>query len=187
MRRFNVILPAVALAATALAGRVEIPAPPASAFADTEAETNREIPAAGAMENKLRLAIELNGGTNNSVHVELGTDSNGNLMLDAEEIDFSLGWDCGYWFYRDRRSGQCQVAAMSPGNRRLDWMVASAPASDDATLNAKDGGTTVFAGRVPKTFFNPGWNLARIVRRGAAAGESCEIRTFADPFRVILR
>ena len=94
-----------------------------------------------------------------------GADADSSGALERGEVEFSVGWDCGEWVWRDRLGGGGASAARGAGRRRLDWTVLLAPDKTARRLVAKDQ-WTIFEGPVPATFHSPAWNMARIVRRG---------------------
>ena len=98
---FGVMAAAAALAAA----KVEVSSLPPSQYADTEADTNTVVCSAAVADNRFRLFLELDAMTNNCVMVEFGVDSDSNGALERNEIEFSVGWDCGEWIWRDSRGG----------------------------------------------------------------------------------
>ncbi len=95
---------ASALAASA-AARVAVPSLPEPVRPLAEAETNVVFDAGAAGENLWRLVVELDASASNCVEVVLGVDANADGALGIEEGEFCVGWDCGEWFWRDRRGG----------------------------------------------------------------------------------
>ena len=81
-------------------------------------------------------------------------------MLGVEEGELCVGWDCGEWFWRDRRSNAACRVEGSP--QRLDVTLYL-----NRDREAKSLASSVFPAVVSSTFFNPDWNLARVVSRGA--------------------
>jgi hypothetical protein len=78
------------------------------------------------------------------------------------EGELCVGWDCGEWFRRDRRSSEVERVEGASGSRRIDWALRL-----NADRSARFVGGNVFSGAVAPTCFNPDWNIARIVSRGA--------------------
>jgi hypothetical protein len=112
------------------------------------------------MDNKWMLTIERDAAVSNCVEAVFGRDANGDGTLGIEEGELCVGWDCGEWFLRDRRaSTACRVEGTT---QRLD-MTLYLNRDREAKLLA----SSVFPPVVPYTFFNPDWNIARIVSRGA--------------------
>ena len=125
-----------------------------------EVETNVVFSTGAATDNKWTLTIERDVAASNSVEVVFGRDADEDGVLGVEEGELCVGWDCGEWFWRDRRSSTaCRVEGTT---QRLD-MTLYLNRDREAKLLA----SSVFPPVVPYTFFNPDWNIARIVSRGA--------------------
>ena len=148
------------LAFSAFAGaRVIMPSLPEAVRALAEVETNVVFSTGAATDNKWTLTIERDAATSNSVEVVFGCDANEDGVLGIEEGELSIGWDCGEWFWRDRRANAaCRVEGTA---RHLDMTLYL---RDRA---AKSLASSVFPSVVSPTCFNPNWNLARVVSRGA--------------------
>lgn len=149
------------LALSAFAGqRVVVTQMPEPVQALAEVETNVVFSTGAATDNKWTLTIERDAATSNSVEVVLGCDANEDGVLGIEEGELSIGWDCGEWFWRDRCSNAaCRVEGTA---QCLDMTL---------YLNrgraARSLASSVFPSVVSPTCFNPDWNLARVVSRGA--------------------
>ena len=179
---------ALLLPLAANAAKVALPAPAPSPFADTEAATNGVVCAVDAADNQFRISLELDATTNNSVLVEFGVDSDGSGTLERGEVEFSVGWDCGEWAYRDLVSGFCESAAAASGRRKLEWTLSLNPDKSPRTLIDSDGTAVVFRVAAPATSFNLAWNRARVVRRGPGqAAESASFGTSVAPMSIIVR
>ena len=125
-----------------------------------EVETNVVFSTGVATDNKWTLTIERDAATSNSVEVVFGCDANEDGVLGIEEGELSIGWDCGEWFWRDRRSNAaCRVEGST---QRLDVTLYL-----NRDREAKSLASSVFPSVVSPTCFNPDWNLARVVSRGA--------------------
>ena len=149
------------LSVSALAGaRVVAPSLPEAVRPLAEVETNVVFSTGAAADNKWTLTIERDAAVSNSVEVVFGRDANEDGVLGVEEGELCVGWDCGEWFWRDRRaSTACRVEGTA---QRLD--VTLYLRRDRA---AKSLASSVFPSVVSPTCFNPDWNLARVVSRGA--------------------
>ena len=147
-------------ALSAFAGqRVVVPQLPTPMRALAEVETNVVFATGAATDNKWTLTIERDAATSNSVEVVFGCDANEDGVLGIEEGELSIGWDCGEWFWRDRcANAACRVEGTA---RHLDMTLYL---RDRA---AKSLVSSVFPSVVSLTCFNPDWNLARVVSRGA--------------------
>ena len=100
-------------------GRAVVPAAlPPAVHADTETVTN--VPFATALDAAGRLSFDLvcRATPSNNVEVAFGTDANGNGVLEPEETDRVVGWDCGSWFTRKGADGACQ---MENGKLKMVW------------------------------------------------------------------
>ena len=148
------------IALSAFAGpRVIVPQLPTPVRALAEVETNVVFATGAATDNKWTLTIERDAATSNSVEVVFGCDANEDGVLGIEEGELSIGWDCVEWFWRDRRANAaCRVEGTA---RHLDMTLYL---RDRA---AKSLASSVFPSVVSPMCFNPNWNLARVVSRGA--------------------
>ena len=148
-------------ALSSIAGqRVVVSQLPTPMRALAEVETNVVFSTGTATDNKWTLTIERDAATSNSVEVVFGCDANEDGVLGIEEGELSIGWDCGEWFWRDRRSNAaCRVEGTA---QRLDMTLFLS-----RDRSAKSLASSVFPSVVSPTCFNPDWNLARVVSRGA--------------------
>ena len=148
------------LALSSIAGqRVVVPQLPTPVRALAEVGTNVVFATGAATDNKWTLTIERDAATSNSVEVVFGCDANEDGVLGIEEGELSIGWDCGEWFWRDRRANAaCRVEGSA---QRLDMTLYL------RDREAKSLASSVFPPVVSPTCFNPDWNLARVVSRGA--------------------
>ena len=155
------ILMATLLAFSAFAGaRVVVPQLPEPVRPLAEVETNVVFSTGAATDNKWTLTIERDAAASNSVEVVFGCDANEDGALGIEEGELSVGWDCGEWFWRDRRANvACRVEGTA---QRLDMTLYL-----NRDREAKSLASSVFPQVVSPTCFNPDWNLARVVSRGA--------------------
>ena len=149
------------LALSAFAGaRVVVSSLPEAVRPLAEVETNVVFSTGAAADNKWTLTIERDAAASNSVEVVFGRDANEDGVLGVEEGELCVGWDCGEWFWRDRRANTaCRVVGTI---QRLDMVLYLR--RDRA---AKSLASSVFPAVVSPTCFNPDWNLARVVSRGA--------------------
>ena len=151
----------LAFSASAFAGaRVLVTSLPEATTPDAEVETNVVFSTGAATDNKWTLTIERDAAVSNSVEVVFGCDANEDGVLGVEEGEFCVGWDCGEWFWRDRRANTaCRVEATA---QRLDMTLYL-----NRDREAKSLASSVFPSVVSPTCFSPDWNLARVVSRGA--------------------
>ena len=174
--KFGVATLVTIFAFSAFAGaRVVVLSLPGAVRPLAEVETNVVFSTGAATDNKWTLTIERDAATSNSVEVVFGCDANEDGVLGIEEGELSIGWDCGEWFWRDRRANAaCRVAV---SGSRMDWRLrlsstvtssteGSGPSVEDCRA-AKSLESSIFPPIVSSTCFNPDWNLARVVSRGA--------------------
>ena len=155
------VLLALLVHASAQAGaRVVVSSLPEAVRPLAEVETNVTFDAGAASDNLWRLTIELDAAASNCVEVVFGTDADGDGELGVEEGELCVGWDCGEWFWRDRRANvACRVAG---SGSRLDWKLRL-----DRGRAAQSLASAAFPSVVSPTCFNPAWNTARVVSRGS--------------------
>ena len=155
------ILMVAFLASSAFAGaRVAVSSLPGAVRPLAEVETNVVFSTGAPTDNKWALTIERDAAVSNSVEVVFGRDADEDGVLGVEEGELCVGWDCGEWFWRDRRANTaCRVEGTT---QRLDMVLYLR--RDRA---AKSLASSVFPSVVSPTCFNPDWNLARVVSRGA--------------------
>ena len=140
--------------------RIVVPSLPDAVHSLVEVETNVVFSAGAPTDNKWTLTIERDAAASNSVEVVFGRDANEDGVLGVEEGELCVGWDCGEWFWRDRRSSTaCRVEGTT---QRLDMTLYL-----NRDREAKSLASSVFPSVVSPTCFNPDWNLARVVSRGA--------------------
>ena len=149
------------LALSAFAGaRVVVSSLPEAVRPLAEVETNVVFSTGAAADNKWTLTIERDAAASNSVEVVFGRDANEDGVLGVEEGELCVGWDCGEWFWRDRRAHTaCRVVGTT---QRLDMVLYLT-----RDREAKSLASSAFLSVVSPTCFNPDWNLARVVSRGA--------------------
>ena len=162
MKQLTTVL-CMAYAATAFAAaRVDMPSLPEAMRPLAEVETNLAFSVGMPGDNLWKLSIDLDASTSNCVEVVMGTDADEDGALGIDEGEFSVGWSCGDWFWRDRRGGGTGRVADAEGARRLDWTLRL---TEEKTARSVVG--NVFSGAVDPTCFNPAWNMIRVVSRGA--------------------
>ena len=153
------------LSVSALSGaRVVAPSLPEAVRPLAEVETNVVFSVGAPRDNLWRLSVEIDASVSNCVEVVLGCDADEDGALGIDEGEFSVGWSCGEWFWRDRRGGGTGRVADGEGARRLDWTLRL---TEEKTARSVVG--NVFSGAVDPTCFNPAWNMIRVVSRGAVS------------------
>ena len=181
MKHFVTFLSLALVAAASAATRVVVSSLPEPVRPQAEVETNVVFDAGAAGDNFWRLVVELGASVSNCVEVVLGVDANEDGALGIDEGEFCVGWDCGEWFWRDRRGGGSGFAPDAEGVRRLEWAV-----SLDKDRNARLVSGGVFCGEPAPTCFNPAWNMARVVSRGAET-VCVESRVSVDALKLRVR
>ena len=161
MKSGTALLSFALLALSTFAGpRLVVPQLPEAVRPFAEVETNVVFATGAATDNKWTLSIERDASVSNCVEVVFGRDVNEDGVLAIEEGELCVGWDCGEWFWRDRRANAaCRVEGNAP---RLDMTFYL---SQDRA--AKLLASSIFPSVVSPTCFNPDWDLARVVSRGA--------------------
>ena len=162
MKFAAIVIFALCSASALAAAWVVVPQLPEAVRPLAEVETNVVFSVGVPGDNLWKLSIDLDASTSNCVEVVIGTDADEDGALGIDEGEFSVGWSCGEWFWRDRRGGGTGRVVDGEGARRLDW-----------TLRLSEGKSArsvvgnVFSGAVDPTCFNPAWNMIRVVSRGA--------------------
>jgi len=170
------------LSAFALAGDGVVVSPmPETVRPFAEVETNMAFSAGAPSDNLWRLSVELDASVSNCVEVVLGCDKDEDGILGIDEGGMSIGWDCGEWFWRDRRGGGVGRIAAAEGSRRLDWTLRL-----NADKSARSVNGNVFTGAVASTCFGSDWNMIRVVSRGAEILH-VDSRITADALRLRIR
>ena len=160
MKHLSIVLCLGLALAVHASARLVVPSLPEAVRPLAEVETNVVFSTGAATDNKWTLTIERDAAVSNSLEVVFGRDANEDGVLGVEEGEMSVGWDCGEWFWRDRRANTtCRVVGTT---QRLDMVLYLT-----RDREAKSLASSVFPAVVSPTCFNPDWNLARVVSRGA--------------------
>ena len=162
MKNLSIVLCLGLALAVHASARLVVPSLPEAVRPLAEVETNVVFSAGMQGDNLWKLAIELDASLSNCVEVVMGTDADEDGALGIDEGEFSVGWSCGEWFWRDRRGGGTGRVAGAEVARRLDWTLRL---TEEKTARSVVG--NVFSGAVDPTCFNPAWNMIRVVSRGA--------------------
>ena len=178
-------------------GRAVVPAAlPPAVHADTETVTN--VPFATALDAAGRLSFDLacRATPSNNVEVAFGTDANGNGVLEPEETDRVVGWDCGSWFTRKGADGACQMEngewkienGVEPEVRTLSGRVRVRTDGMPFRLEATADGSPAFADLPLESTYSPSWNLLRPTGRGLDASlEAFTVSVTPDGTTFIMR
>ena len=152
--------------------RTAVPASlPPAAHADTEVSTN--VPFTAALDSAGRFVFDLScrATPSNNVEVAFGTDSNGNGVLDLEETDRVVGWDCGSWFTRKGADGAYVASAVASTNeiQTLSWKLQIGPEGLPSRLVATTEELPAFTGLPLESVYARSWSLLRLTGRGLEA------------------
>ena len=140
--------------------RLAVPSLPEAVRPLAEVETNVVFSTGAPTDNKWTLTIERDAAVSNSLEVVFGRDANEDGVLGVEEGELCVGWDCGEWYWRDRRANTaCRVEGTA---QRLDVTLYL-----NRDREAKSLASSVFPSVVSPMCFNHDWNLSRVVSRGA--------------------
>lgn len=166
----------------AVAETLYFPQPPPPERPGWEASTNAVLNLTDSGSRYFRIRMSVNGSLHNCAMLEFGVDANANGCLERNEVEMSVGWDCGEWTCRDRVNGLRSMAARQSGLRRMDFLM-NVRGMDSASylLDARDGGS-LFSDISHGGLFNPSWNMVRLVTRGDSPLESASVRLFHEPF-----
>jgi len=150
---------------------------PPAVQVDTEVSTN--VPFTAAFDASGRFAFDLScrATPSNNVEVAFGTDADGDGVLEPEETDRVVGWDCGSWFTRKGADGAYRMEdgewkienGDGPGLRTLSWRVRVGSDGTPIRLEATADGSPVFADLPPESVYGRSWNLLRLTGRGLDA------------------
>ena len=184
-------------AALAAWARTVVPASlPPAVHADTEVMTNVPFTVARDVSGRFAFDLVCRATPSNNVEVAFGTDANGNGVLEPEETDRVVGWDCGSWFTRKGADGACQMEngkwkienGVEPEVRTLSWRVRVRTDGTPFRLEATADGLPAFAERSLESIYRPSWNLLRLTGRGLDASlENFSVSSTPDGTVFILR
>ena len=198
MRRMNfvVIVLSLLLPVVVKAGVVSVSSLPAAEYADTEVSTNvclvvtQEL-SAGDNRRFFDVSLSPMATPTNNVEIAFGVDTNEDGVLGCRERDFVLGWDCGAWFWRDRRAkvetrfGEGIAGGVA---RTLTWRVKVDGDHLPRSFAATEGRATLATGAATAAMFSPQWNMARVVARGGVvSNERISVKMSRNAMRVIFK
>ena len=186
---FSLLVPTMSALASP---SVPVSLPPV-VHADTETTTNVVFAAGIPYSGRFALSLECLATPSNNVQAAFGPDTNANGVLDLEETELLMGWDCGAWFVQQGYDAARLTAHAIPTNGigSLSWNIRLS--STGVPLNAafNGNGTPLFADVAaahPNWLYNRSWNMLRLTGRGLdASGESFEVSILPDGFTIILR
>ena len=183
-------------AAETARGTVAVAPLSAAEYADTEVSTNvclvvtQEL-SAGDNRRFFDISLSLMATPTNNVEIAFGVDTDEDGVLGCRERDFILGWDCGAWFWRDRRAdvetrfGERTAVGTE---RTLTWRVKVDGDHLPRSFAATEGRATLVTGAATAAMFSPQWNMARIVARGwVVSNERISVKMSRNAMRVIIK
>lgn len=121
-----------------------LPPPTDCELPNTESATNVALSVQTDRLGTVQFTLALEASPSNNVEFAVGADADLDGDLSLEEADFTLGYDCGVWFFAETATGE----------------VTEEPSS--------------VTGRVERVLqlrrrqFSPNWNLVKFIRRGTA-------------------
>ena len=189
------IFSCIAAAETAR-GTVAVAPLPTAEYADTEVSTNvcLEVTQPLSESDNLRffdVSLSLVATPTNNVEIAFGVDTDSDGVLGRRERDFVLGWDCGAWFWRDRRANvETRFGEGTAGGteRTLTWRVKVDGDHLPRSFVATEGRTTLVTGAATAAMFSPQWNMARVVARGGVvSNERISVKMSRNAMRVIIK
>ena len=192
----GLLLAGLAVASTSACASFHAETLPPSDFSDTEASTNEcldvtQVLSVGDNFRFFDVALELAATPTNNVEIAFGVDSDGDGVLGRCERDFVLGWDCGAWFWRDRRANvETRFGEGIAGGveRTLTWRVKVDGDHFPRSFAATEGRTTLATGAATAAMFSPQWNMARVVARGGVvSNERISVKMSRNAMRVIIK
>ena len=193
---FVVIVLSLLLPVVVKAGVVSGSSLPASEYADTEVSTNvclvvtQEL-SAGDNRRFFDVSLSLVATPTNNVEIAFGVDADGDGVLGRRERDFVLGWDCGVWFWRDRRAKvetRFGEGIAGGAERTLMWRVKVDGDHLPRSFAATEGRATLATGAATAAMFSPQWNMARVVARGGVvSNERISVKMSRNAMRVIFK
>ena len=190
------LLAGLAVVSTSACASFHAEALPPSDFADTEASTNvcldvTQVLSVGDNFRFFDVALELAATPTNNVEIAFGFDTDGDGVLGRCERDFVLGWDCGAWFWRDRRANvetRFGEGIVGGAERTLSWRVKVDGDHLPRNFVATEGRATLATGAATAAMFSPQWNMARVVARGGVeSNERISVKMSRNAMRVIFK
>lgn len=156
----------------ASARQITIPPQPVSPYADTEVSTNVVLQTRRSDVREVKLHLQLEGTPTNDLEVALGCDVNTNGVLDVSEVETVYGWRGGRYFIENVRAWERleTEAAVSATCGVFDVQLKNDRNYAPAQFTATCGGVAAFqdfSTNPPAWLFRRGWNMMRVVRRGA--------------------
>ena len=180
--RSLLLLASASVSAAVLAAVSPLPQPE---FADAGACTNVALSAL-SVSGVLSFSLSFAPCASNNVEVAFGADVDGDGILSPDERRMAAGWDRGAWFMRGA-DGEVAMQSAQPSDgvtRDFRWMLRLRGGRVPSRLSATIDGAAVFpeiASAPPGWLYEPGWNMACVIVRGAdVGGEMGEVKVAID-------
>ena len=178
-------------AAIALAARPPVSAGlPPVVHADVETTTNIPFAAALDVAGRFSFTLSCRATPSNNVEVAFGTDANANGVLDLEEIDRVVGWDCGAWFTCRKADGAHVSADVESTNdvRTFTWNLKTGQGGRPTKLTVRSEGTSLFEDLPLESVYDRSWNMLRLTGRGLNASlEKFTVSVTPDGTSILMR
>ncbi len=147
---------------------------PQPEFVDAGASTNVALSALSAS-GELSFSLSFVPGASNNVEVAFGADLDSDGVLSPDERRMEAGWDCGLWFMRGAEGESVVQPAQPSGDttRNLKWSLRLKEGRTPSRLSATVDGAPLFlavSSAPPTWLYEPGWNIACVIVRGADVG-----------------
>ncbi len=146
---------------------------PQPEFVDAGASTNVALSAL-SVSGELSFSLSFVPGASNNVEVAFGTDLDGNGILSPDERRMESGWDRGTWFMRGAE-GETVIQPSQPADvqMKFEWRLRIRNGRVPSRLSATVDGAPLFpavSSAPPAWFYEPDWNIACVIVRGAGIG-----------------
>ncbi|MBQ8111766.1 MAG: hypothetical protein IJ146_01035 [Kiritimatiellae bacterium] len=158
---------------------------PQPEFADAGACANVALSALSAS-GELSFSLSFAPGSSNNVEVAFGADLDGDGKLSPDERRMEAGWDRGAWFMCDAGGEMVMQMAQPSGSvaREFRWSLRLKRGRVPTRLSATVDGAPLFyevASAPPGWLYEPEWNMACVIVRGAGVGgEMGEVKATID-------
>jgi hypothetical protein len=176
------------LSSSAYAARHTVPQVFEGEYVGREMSTNEVLVLNNSDSERFSMSLELNAETNNSIAIEFGIDADSSGTLSRDEVELSLGWACGKWFFHNRRNGIFASNDVAAGRHKFTWKMILSSEQSAERLFVNDGLLLLHDMPLPADTFNRNWNLVRVVKRGITqADEVVTYSFFNEPLLIIVR
>ena len=166
--------------------------PPAQ-YVDTETSTNMPFAIGSSGAGRFTLSLSCLATPSNNVEASFGYDTNLDGVLGLGEVEFTVGWDCGAWFLRQRCDSVRieEPCASTNDMKTLSMNLRFGTSGQPRRFEAATDGQQVFS---VLAVAPPAWlnirrcNWLRLTGRGLDGhGESFEVGTTIDAIAIRYR